>query len=339
MGAALERRRALFRDRGDACANSLVLVLTGLAWLGSFPLMASPHALLDALGVLLCMHAMVIAAYLVHEAAHQTLFAVPRANQCAGEAASFIAGAAYASFERIRHIHIRHHVDRVDLVCFDFKALLRRRPSLRRVIEALEWAYLPAAEILMRLQVIWRPFFVASQRRHRPLAAAMLALRLALLAGLGLWSPRALLLYGLAVLLELHVLNFFDAFHHTFEQHVVTPDQPVSMQGHDRAYELANTYSNLIGQRHRWLNLLIVNFCYHNAHHVRPSVPWWRLPALHRDLYGEATPAVLPFAELLATWRRNRVRRVMADDYGEGGGARPVEQFVGTHGVSFLSVV
>jgi len=137
MSATLAPRgRVLFRDRGDAWANSLVLVLTGSAWLGSFLLMGSSQVLCNVLGVLLCAHAMVVAAYLVHEAAHQTLFAVTRANRYAGEAASFIAGASYASFERIRHIHIRHHVDRVDLVCFDFKGLLRRHPALRRALEA-----------------------------------------------------------------------------------------------------------------------------------------------------------------------------------------------------------
>jgi len=35
----------------------------------------------------------------------------------------------------------------------------------------------------------------------------------------------ALLLYGLAYVLFLHALNFFDAFHHTFEQYFVEPDE------------------------------------------------------------------------------------------------------------------
>ena len=36
----------------------------------------------------------------------------------------FMAGAGYASFDRIRHMHLRHHRDRADLSCFDFKGLL-----------------------------------------------------------------------------------------------------------------------------------------------------------------------------------------------------------------------
>jgi fatty acid desaturase len=283
---------------------------------------------------------MVLAAYLIHEAAHQTLFASRQANQWVGETMNCIASSGCASFERIRHIHIRHHLDRADLVCFDFKDLMRRQPLVRRTLQALEWAYLPAVEILMHLQVLTRPFFVPAQRRHLPRVLLMLGLRLALLTLLASWSLRAALLYGLAVLLELHVLNFFDGFHHTFEQFVVKPEEPVSMAGRDRAYELGNTYSNLISDRFPWLNMLTLNFGYHNAHHQRPSLPWWRLPALHREIYGERSLAVLPLRELLTTWHRNRVRRVYAQDYGVvGAGPDRAANFVGTHGVSFLTVI
>jgi fatty acid desaturase len=148
---------------------------------------------------------------------------------------------------------------------------------------------------------------------------AMLAARMALLTLLGLWSIKALILYFVSVLLVLHVLNFFDAFHHTFEQYFVDAEQPLPLQGRDRAYEQDNTYSNLISVRLPWLNLLTLNFGYHNAHHQRASVPWYRLPAHHRSLYGDRSTAVMPLAELMRTWRRNRVRRVASGDYGAPG--------------------
>jgi len=339
--AASGAPRRLFRDRQDALIHPIVLGVTGGAWLGSFALMASGSVLLDFVGTLLCAHSMVLAAYLIHEAAHQALFASRRANHCTGEALNFIAGSAYASFERILHMHIRHHVDRIDLTCFDFKGLMQRRPAVRRSLQILEWAYVPATELLMHLQVVARPFFVQSQRRHVARVAMMLVLRLALLAWLWSLAPRAVLCYGLAVLLKLHVLNFFDAFHHTFDQIVVGPGQPAPTEGRDRAYEEANTYSNVISQSRPWLNALVLNFGYHNAHHHRPSVPWWRLPALHRQIYGDETAAVMPLRELLVTWHRNRVKRVFAADYGapRRAGSRRADGFVGAHGVSFLTVV
>jgi fatty acid desaturase len=312
----------------------------GLGWLASFPLMAAAAPILNALGVLLCTHTMVLAAYLIHEAAHQTLFAQTRANAAAGEVMNFIAGSVYASFERIRHMHIRHHVDRADLTCFDFKGLMQRRPALRTLLEALEWCYVPATEVLMHLQVVWRPFIVKSQRRYLPRALAMLLTRGGLLTLLGWWSMKALLLYFLSVGLFLHALNFFDAFHHTFEQFFVEADEPVPERARDRAYEQDNTYSNLVSIRHPWLNFLVLNFGFHNAHHQRASVPWYRLPAYHRSLYGDAGSGVMPVAALLRTWHRNRVRRVGADEYGAAGESiGSPDQFVGAHGVSFLTVV
>jgi fatty acid desaturase len=330
----------MFRDRDAALANTLVLAWTCAGWLGSFALMGAHAAILNIAGVLLCAHAMILAAYLIHEAAHQTLFAAHWGNRLAGEAMNFIAGSCYASFERIRHMHIRHHVDRADVTCFDFKSLMRRRPGVRRALQILEWAYVPATETLMHLQVIWRPFFISSQRKHLPRVAAMLVVRCVLLMLLTLWSWKALLLYVAATAVLLHVLNFFDAFHHTFEQYFVAPDQPVSMEGRDRRYELDHTYSNLISRRFPWLNLLTLNFGYHNAHHHRPSVPWYGLPASHRDLYRGQTRAVLPLSELLRTWHRNRVRRVASDDYGAPShGPGRADNFVGAHGVSFLTVI
>ena len=330
----------LFRDRAAAAANLSVLLWTGTGWLASFWLMAANSDALNVLGTLLCLHTMILAAYLVHEAAHQTLFARPGANTAAGETMSFIAGSSYAAFERIRRMHIRHHVERADLTCFDFLGLLRRLPALKRTLQGLEWAYVPASELLMHAQVALRPFFVPSQRQYLRRSAVMLAVRCALLAALAGWSLKAFLLYWLATILFLHVLNFFDAFHHTYQQFFVTPDQALPPIERERGYEQANTYSNLISIRHPWLNLLTLNFGYHNAHHHRASLPWYRLPALHRSLYPAGTPSVMPLGELLRSWHKNRVRRVFADDYGKfGEGRGRADGFVGAHGVSFLTVV
>jgi fatty acid desaturase len=336
MNAAIEAApRRLFRDREAAVNNSLVMAWTCLGWLASFALMAQPAIALNLIGLLLCVHTMVLAAYLIHEAAHHTLFSNHLANHRIGETMSFIAGASYASFERIRHMHIRHHLDRADLACFDFKRLTQRVPGLRRALEGLEWAYVPATELLMHLQVVWRPFLERSQHRYRPRAAVMLIARLGLLTLLGLWSVRALLLYGLAYMLFLHALDFFDAFHHTFEQYFVEPDEALPNSDRNAAYEQGNTYSNLISRRWPWLNLLVLNFGYHNAHHQRASVPWYRLPVYHRELYGENGGCEVPISGLLSSWHRNRVRRV-GDGNGSDGRA---DDFIGAHGVSFLTVI
>jgi len=68
---------------------------------------------------------------------------------------------------------------------------------------------------------------------------------------------------------------------------------------------------------HPLLNLLLLNFSYHNAHHERPIEPWYRLPQLHEKLFADAYPQVLPMRSLFAAHHRHRVKRILSDDYGD----------------------
>lgn len=184
--------------------NALAVGYALAGYGGGIALMLARSLASNLLGVLLCAHAMLIAAYLVHEAAHNTLALGARGrnaqSRVLGELMSFVAGGSYASFERIRELHLLHHKERCDVGRFDYS--------------------------------------------------------------------------------------------------------------------------------------------YHNAHHERPGEPWYRLPALHRELFGERPRALLPVRELLRTFHRNRLRRVLGDDYGSvGEGRGRADGFVGPHGVSFLSVV
>jgi fatty acid desaturase len=330
----------LMRERAGLLPNTLALAYAVCGYGGGFLLMAAPPWWMNVAGVLLTAHAMLIAAYLIHEAAHYTLFARAEHNRLAGELMGFIAGAAYASFERIRHLHLRHHRDRADVTCFDYKAFLHSRPLLRRLVYALEWAHVPAVETIMHLQLILRPVLTPSQRRYLPRVAGMLALRTGLLCVVAWWSLKAALLYFVAYALLLATLDFFDAFHHTFEQYFTNADAPVAMGNRDRDYEQANTYSNVVSAGLPWLNLLTLNFGYHNAHHERASVPWYRLPALHRELFGSSARELMAVSEVVRSFHRNRLKRVLDDDYGKvGAGPARADGYVGAHGVSFLTVV
>jgi fatty acid desaturase len=335
------KTQRLFREPEGALPNTLALGYALGGYVLAFVLLTRSGAASAVLGVLLAAHCMFIAAYLLHEALHQTLFAGRLANRVAGEMLSFVAGSSYASYERLRRLHLRHHHERADVSCFDYKAFLRRCPrAVGALVLALEWLYVPAVELLMHLQVIVRPFLERSERRYLPRVAGTLLLRLGSLALLGLAASRAVPLYFLAYGLLLTALHFFDAFHHTYDQYFIAPDAPLPVPVESHAYEQANTYSNLIATQPAWLNLLCLNFGYHNAHHERAGVPWYRLPALHRELFSPPPAQLLPVSELLVSFHRHRVRRVLCDDYGTlGTGAGRADGFIGAHGVSFLSVV
>jgi hypothetical protein len=61
---------------------------------------------------------------------------------------------------------------------------------------------------------------------------------------------------------------------------------------------------------------------------------------LHRSLYGEKDPQVITCRELIASYHRHRVARVLAEDYGTVATAGDrAGHFLGAIGVSFLTAV
>jgi fatty acid desaturase len=330
----------LFRSPDGALPNTLALSYAlagygiGLWLMATAPL---PVALAAALWFA---HALIIAAYLFHEFAHNTVFARPAWNRRAGILMTWLTGSCYARYEHLRLKHMRHHVDRADVISLDVKAWLLAGPAWRRrLVLALEWAYLPAVDLLMHAWVIALPFFRAERRADRRRTLAVLLLRGGAFAVFATISMRAAALYAVAYLLMITVLRFADAFQHTYDAYaILDKDKVPADKVRDAAYEQANTYSNLVSLRHPWLNLLLLNFAYHNAHHEKPAVPWHRLPALHRELYGDACGQALPMARLLAPFHRHRASRVLADDYGTVASGDPAA-FKGALAVSFLTAV
>lgn len=331
----------LFRHVGGVWPNFLTIAYTLFGWLLGIWMLTLPQLAVNIIGVLLTAHTLVISAYLIHECVHQTLFAAPLTNDRLGKLCSWMNGACLANYAGLKKKHLRHHADRLDVVTFDYRAALKASPSwARKTVLCLEWAYVPVIELLMRGMVIAAPFHFGTVR-ERIRVVALLAVRVAFFVGLALVSIKAVLLYAVAYLLFLHVLRFMDAYQHTYD---VFPSRSLEPAPPDprrnRRYEYENTYSNLVAVRWPWLNLLTLNFAYHNAHHARSGEPWYRLPALHHALYGENDPQVLPCRDLIGGYHRNRVTRVFAADYGSVGtsGSR-ASQFVGAVGVSFLTAI
>jgi fatty acid desaturase len=333
----------LFRQAGGAWPNLLTVAYTFAGWAAGVWMLTLPWISLNAAGVLLTAHALIISAYLIHECVHQTIFAAPVANDRLGALCGWLNGACLANYAGLKKKHLRHHADRLDVVTFDYRAALNATPRwVRKTVLALEWAYIPVIELMMRGMVIAAPFYFGTVR-DRARLLSLLIIRVAFFVALAFVSIKALLLYALAYILFLHVLRFMDAYQHTYD---VFPSRSLEPAPADprrtRRYEYENTYSNLVAVRWPWLNLLTLNFAYHNAHHARSGEPWYRLPALHHALYGENDPQVLPCRDLIAGYHRNRVTRVFAADYGSVGtdttGSR-ASQFIGAVGVSFLTAI
>ena len=323
----------------DALRPNLIAAFYVIAgYVGGLLLMLSQSFLLNGLGVVLFAHAMIIAAYFVHECAHNTLFKNNRYHHWLGEVLLWICGASYSDYEAIRHKHMRHHTDRADVVSFDYRVKFLQYPKLLKVIQFLEWMYIPAMEMAMHALIIIIPFVKKDRHQFRFRVIIVLLIRIVFFAWLATYSYKILLLYPLAYSLFLIVMRFMDIHQHTYELfETLDNKRGAEAEKYNHEFEQKNTYSNLISIKYPWLNLLVLNFPYHNAHHEQPIRPWYALPKLHKELYGNNEEQVLSFTDLVKSYSRYRVERVLNEDPIEMPVKSLKDQFIGVDGVSFLT--
>ncbi|MDX2165867.1 MAG: fatty acid desaturase [Deltaproteobacteria bacterium] len=334
------KRAAVFKYPDGAWRNVAAIGYASLGHALAIALLVGGGWLARLIGVGLAAHTLLIAAYLVHECIHETIFRDRRWNARLGLLMAWLGDGALAGYEWLRKKHLHHHLDRVDPLGFDYRVWLAQHPRGRRLVYGLEWAHVPAIELLLRVVPVWRVIARASDRGERGRVALVVGSRVVAALLLWTWSPLGAVLYGVAYLLFVVMARFADAFHHTFELMVVDDyDHPYGPPGpsFDRAYEDANTFSNVLSRRRPWLNLLVLNFSYHNAHHVKPGIPWHRLPALDAQLFGGASPQCLPMPRLLADFHAFRLARLTADQTIVSA-ADGSPRYVGAVAVSLLTV-
>jgi fatty acid desaturase len=112
-----------------------------------------------------------------------------------------------------------------------------------------------------------------------------------------------------------------DSLQHDYGYHLTLFSRTPPPHKGDFAFELEHTFSNPHSLRYERLNWLTLNFGFHSAHHASMDTPWWQLPALHRELFGDDPTDVIPLGPQLAIFHRYRVERVVGgradDDEGE----------------------
>jgi len=328
----------LFRYEDALWPNLLAMSYVLAGYIGGLLLLLSPVQALNFIGVLIFSHSMVIAAYLLHECAHNSIFRKNKYHRWLGEVLLWICGSSYSNYDDVRHKHVRHHTDKGDVVSFDYRKRIKNYPVLLKIIITLECLYIPAVEFMMHLLVIILPFIKPERKHRRPRIFVMLILRVSFFIALAQISLKILLLYPLSYMIFLIVMRFMDVHQHTYVLYE-TLDSPrgVEAKQFDRKFEYKNTYSNLLSVKHPWINLLVLNFSYHNAHHQQPGRPWHHLPELHKELYGDDCDQVLSIKALLKSYYRNRKSRVLNEDQINMSVKHDEEGFIGVDGVSFLT--
>ena len=328
------------RDPAGAHYTVAVLFYITVTYIGGWIALFQPNPAINALGVITLAHGMFIAAYLLHDCGHNAVFLSTTGNAWLGKVLNWITGSCYGRYEDIRYKHMRHHVDNYDPVVWDYRSFLQRHPILETVVKAAEWAYIPAVEILMHTMLVAAPWCIESKRSQRGRVIRVLAIRAVLLAVVLAYSSVAFLLYALAQLLLFTALRFMDCYQHNYEVvfNLDEADREAPHRG-DVEYEQRNTYSNLLSSRFPKLNLLALNFCYHNAHHEKPVLGWYRLPELHAQMTPNVDRQTLGFLEQARAFHKHRVARIYAEDYGDDEVKESLKEgrAVGADALSFLT--
>ena len=146
------------RYNGGAVAYAVLGYAAGFAGLFADSWVVSLAA------TLLLAHAMTIAAYLIHECAHNLVFRKVADNARLGRFLAWLCGAAYGTFEDMRYKHFRHHIDVADVAWFDYERFFREHPRILGLTRLLEWLYIPAHELVMH-GVMMLTSFVIPERR------------------------------------------------------------------------------------------------------------------------------------------------------------------------------
>jgi len=337
-----------FRNREGPLYHGGALVYALFAYAIGIAGLFQESWLVNALSTLLLAHGMTIAAYMIHECGHNTVFQRNADNARLGKFLTWICGAAYGTYEDIRYKHFRHHVDVDDVVWFDYERFFREHPIALRIIEALEWFYIPAHDLLMHSIMVFTSFVIPERRDQRARNVTVILIRGGVFFTLLWFYPKVALLYAVAYMIMMTILRFMDSLQHDYGYHLTLFSDETPPHKGDYAFEKEHTFSNPQSFEHEWVNWLTLNFGFHNAHHAKPITPWWKLPAVHRELFGDDPANVIPFWPQLKIFHKYRVARITdgsadrdgvdADAWGRGFLASAREgRVTGGNAASFLT--
>ncbi len=173
---------------------------------------------LSLIGVVLLVHALILSAAFTHELIHGNIFKERALNSFWGQAMTHLNGACYATWDDLIEHHFNHHIHHADFVAFDIADFIKKLPpAIRQVFVALEWAYFPSFEFVLRLRTLFAPFYQPDKRHLWLRTGLLLAYRGAFFALLAYFSPKAVVLYAIAYISFVNLMRFADAFHHTYD--------------------------------------------------------------------------------------------------------------------------
>ena len=300
----------IFKHKDGFIYNGIAIIYSISAYIIGFIGLFNMNIAINIISVLLLGHGMVIGAYLVHECAHNLVFKKIKHNNFLGEIFSWVCGSSYGTYKDIQHKHFRHHVDVDDVVWFDYEDFFENNPMLFKLTKFLEWFYIPAHEFIMHILMMFGSFIIPERKNQMPRNIMVIVARFSIFMFLLLWFPRVAILYTVSYIILLTVLRFMDSIQHDYPYNLTLYSKEKPERLGNFEWEQEHTYSNPHSLEIEPLNWLTLNFGFHNVHHDDMTVPWYRLPEMHRELFGDSPENVVPFSAQMKIFHRNRVSRI-----------------------------
>ncbi len=323
--------------------NGGALAYAVLGYTAGFAGLFHDHWAVNLAATLLLAHAMTISAYLIHECGHNLVFKSIKHNAKMGRFLAWICGAAYGTYEDMRYKHFRHHVDVDDVVWFDYERFFEEHPVALEVAQFLEWFYIPAHDLIMHTIMVFTSFVIPQRRKQRSRNVTVILIRGSIFVALMIYFPKVALLYAIAYMLMMTILRFMDSLQHDYPYALTLFDFGKPPRKGDFEWEQEHTFSNPHTFNDSVVNWFTLNFGFHNAHHSDMIVPWYRLPAKHRALFGGDPANVIPLWPQLKIFHKQRVNRIVGNHEGDEPSGRDfliaaqIAEVSGGNAASFLT--
>jgi fatty acid desaturase len=284
-----------FTRRSDL-AGALAVAWSWLVIAGCFAALALvPHPAVFVVAVVLLGGRQLALAVAMHEAAHGTLF---RTRWCNDVLTDWLcARPVWSDTARYREHHLGHHAHTgterdPDLGLALAEPMTRR--SLRRKIlrDLVGLSGLRRVVGLMAIDAEILVYDVGGSPRRAPRRSRGYHLRA---LAKNIWKPilaNAVMLGVLAAAGHAWVFSAWVVAYLTVFSLVIRvrslAEHAVTARTDDQLRNTRTTHANLLAR----MTLAPLHVNYHLEHHLLPTVPWWRLPALHRTLRErDALPA------------------------------------------------
>ncbi|CAF0824798.1 unnamed protein product [Adineta ricciae] len=295
----------------DTLINVVIVTYMMGGYVAALYLIMCTNSLMTLIAAtILLMHTMIVALTLTHECSHSCIAQSTWLNHVVGEITLVISGALYVPFTELQRQHNEHHAVQVGIDSYQVSHILSTWPRwLQILILPLEACYIPVLSFISWWRTLIVPLYVHKYQHLRKRIVIVFVLRHTFFYTMWCIRPTSLVCYFAAHVLFIDVMRVYDAYHHTF-QIVSRGTLPPK---HDFDYEQQTTYSTVFGRNtltRRMLDMIFLNYGYHNAHHRYPRVPWHRLQELDAIMYPKSNGHVIRLPAALKEYHRRRIDRI-----------------------------